>query len=456
MNSAWSSLVSVPIPRRTLLAGSLVAVGAAFTGCAPGGRSTSSAVAQSSDGQLTWLASPITQNQNDAPMVLRDAFEEVNPSMTVNVVNGPVSTDTLRNTLMLDLNPGTDNEAIGLDVFLGDVIWPAEFGANGYALALNRHLPADFWRRFAPGLVEGATYQGDTFAAPLFTDQGLLYYRKDLLNAVGRPAPATWADLVDTSRALRKQKLPHAFVWQGAAYEGLTCNWLEYLTGAGGRILDAGGSHSQTNSPAARNALNFMLGLVREGISPPDVAGYQELESMAAFRAGQAAFLRAWSTSYVNVTAPGISIAPGQVGVTAMPTFSDRSRPGYSTVGGWSLYTNPRSAHLATAMTFIDWMTSRSAQDILAGQYLLSPASQAVRAATGAAQAADSPLAVASRARLVSRPSYTPYYEQVSRAVYTALNNVLLGSLPPARALEQADLDINRVIAAGRRSGRKG
>jgi multiple sugar transport system substrate-binding protein len=445
----------VPIPRRTLLAGSLAAAGAAFTGCGPGAGTGPSASSTGRQTQLTWLASPITQNQNDAPIVLRDAFEMAYPAMTVNLVNGPVSTDTLRKTLTMDLSSYTNGEPIELDLFLGDVIWPAEFGAHGYALALNRHLPADFWRRFAPGLVEGTTYKGNRFAAPLFTDQGILYYRRDLLERVGRPAPETWADVVDTSRALMQRKLPHSFVWQGAAYEGLTCNWLEYLTDAGGRILDAAGSHSQINSPEARNALNFMVALVKQGVSPSDVARYQELESMAAFRSGDAAFLRAWSTSYVNVTAPGVSIPPGQVGVAPMPTFGDRSRPGYSTAGGWSLYANPRSPNLPGAMTFINWMTSRSAQDILAGQYSLSPANQAVRVGTAAARADDSPLAVASRARLVSRPSYTPYYEQVSLAVYTALNNVLLGSIPPDKALEQADGQINRAISGGKTT-RKG
>ena len=70
---------------------------------------------------------------------------------------------------------------------MGDVIWPAQFGAHQLAVPLSDYLPASYWSQFAPGLVTGATYQGKVYGSPLFEDQGFLYYRKDLL-AEGEPA----------------------------------------------------------------------------------------------------------------------------------------------------------------------------------------------------------------------------------------------------------------------------
>src|SRR6266700_1170495 len=45
------------------------------------------------------------------------------------------------------------------DVFMGDVIWPAQFGAKQLAVPLSDYLPQSYWSQFASGLVKGATYK---------------------------------------------------------------------------------------------------------------------------------------------------------------------------------------------------------------------------------------------------------------------------------------------------------
>ena len=118
---------------------------------------------------------------------------------------------------------------------MGDVIWPAQFGAHQLAVPLSDYLPTSYWTQFAPGLVAGASYKGKVYGSPLFEDQGFMYYRKDLLAKEGLQPPTTWEQVQSDAETLKKAGLvKYGFVWQGASYEGLTCNFMEYLASAGG------------------------------------------------------------------------------------------------------------------------------------------------------------------------------------------------------------------------------
>ena len=131
--------------------------------------------------------------------MLINAFEKQYPGIHVSLVSAPTDTDTNRATLATQISGGSANP----DVFMGDVIWPAQFGAHDLAVPLSDYLPASYWTRFAPGLVAGATYKGKVYGSPMFEDQGFLYYRKDLLakehmpvrrpGSSSRPTPAPWS-----------------------------------------------------------------------------------------------------------------------------------------------------------------------------------------------------------------------------------------------------------------------
>src|SRR5215207_6346850 len=80
-----------------------------------------------------------------------------------------------------------------LDVILGDVIWTAELAASDWISDLSDRFPEGDQQGFLPGSVEAITYEGKTFGMPWFTDTGLLYYRKDLLQESGFDGPPkTW------------------------------------------------------------------------------------------------------------------------------------------------------------------------------------------------------------------------------------------------------------------------
>ncbi|HWN62170.1 MAG TPA: ABC transporter substrate-binding protein, partial [Streptosporangiaceae bacterium] len=410
---------------------------------APVSGGSSSAPGNATSGNITWWASPINTSGKDVRQVLITDFEAQYPNIHVSLTSAPTDTDTNRATLATDISGG----AATPDVFMGDVIWPAQFGAHQLAVPLSNYLPASYWAQFAPGLVAGASYKGQVYGSPMFEDQGFLYYRKDLLTKEHLPVPTTWEQVMSESETLQKAGLvKYGFVFQGASYEGLTCNYMEYLTSAGGTATNASYTSANLDSAASVKAVTFMRSLITSGVSPAAVTTFQEAQSMSTFAAGQAAFLRNWDYAYADSQVPG-TFTVGKVGVAPMPTFAGQSAPGYSNIGGWNLYINPHSKNIAADLTFIKWMSSTKAQDVLSIQYSEIPTVQSVRTSP-AVLALNPVLATVPKTKLVPRPAGTPNYPQLSTAIYQNVNSALAGSTSPSAAMSAAQSAANTALSS--------
>lgn len=390
---------------------------------------------------IVWTASPIAGL--GVRKTLISLFEKSHPNIKVNLITAPTSTNTDKAALTTQISSGSATP----DVYMGDVIWPAQFAHAHLALDLSHHLPSSFWSRFAPGLVQGASYKGQVYGAPFFMDSGFLYYRKDLLAKAHLPVPKTWAQLVSDSETLQKDGLvKYGFVWQGNTYEGLTCDWMEYMSDAGGTVLNAAGTKAAIDSPASLKALTFMRSLITSHVSPAAVTTFEEPQAMAVFDAGKSAFLRNWDYAWANSNSPTDSKVVGKVGVAPLPTFSASNYPGYSTIGGWNIYVNPHSQHLPQDLTFIKWITGTQAQTVLATKFSEIPTNYAVQK-NPAVRKVNPVLATVSHVRLVARPSNTPIYPKVSQAIYSNINAALNGSVSPSVALKTTQAQINQAIS---------
>ena len=396
-------------------------------------------------GNITWWASPITTSSPDPRTVLIQEFEKAYPKIHVSLQSAPTDTDTNRASLITTISGGAKTP----DVYMGDVIWPAQFGKAGLAVPLSKYLPSSYWNTFASGLVKGATYNGQVYGAPFFEDQGFLYYRKDLLAKDHLAVPKTWQQLeTDAVTIKNKGQTKYGYVWQGASYEGLTCNFMEYLGSAGGTALNSNFTKATLDSAAGTQAATFMRSLITSGASPSAVTTFQEAQAMSAFATGQAAFLRNWDYgwSYAQ-TASSPSSVVGKVGVSPLPSFSGQPSPGTSNIGGWNLYINPHSKNVAADLTFIKWMTGTTAQTTLATEFSEIPTVQSVR--TSSAVVAKNPvLATVPKTRLIPRPAGTPQYAKVSQAIYTNINSMLSGSTTPSAALKTAANQINSSVSS--------
>ena len=247
------------------------------------------------------------------------------------------------------------------DVFAGDVIWPSQLAGANLVLPVDKYFSKSAQSKYIPGTIEDVTYKGHIYGAPWFTDFGMIYYRKDLLAKYHMAVPTSWQQMQQEAVTLvKKGAVKEGFVFQGSQYEGLVCDALEYVWGAGGQIY--GPDAAKTTAQAAQG-LQVMRSMITSGASPAAVTTYQEPQTATDFDNGLAAFARNWP--YMWALAQGkTSKVAGKVGVISM--LHNPGQTGYATLGGWWLGINKNSAHPAQAWQFINYLISPAAQQYYA------------------------------------------------------------------------------------------
>lgn len=124
------------------------------------------------------------------------------------------------------------------------------------------------------------------------------------------------------------------FVYQGKAYEGLTCNGLEWIDSfGGGQIADATGQVTVDNARAAE-ALSWAASTVGK-ISPEGVLNYSEEEARGVFQSGNAVFMRNWPYAWALGQAADSAVKDKIGGGAACWSGADGKPTGV--LGGWQL-----------------------------------------------------------------------------------------------------------------------
>lgn len=248
-----------------------------------------------------------------------------------------------------------------VDVISVDVVWPGSIKAH--LLDLTPHAKGAEKAHF-PALVANNTVDGQLLAMPWFTDAGVLYYRKDLLEKYGEKPPTTWDELTATARKVMDGEREagnadmQGYVFQGKAYEGLSCNALEWVAShGGGTIVDAKGEIT-INNPQAAKALTTAAGWIGT-ISPTGVLNYGEEDARGVFQKGNSVFMRNWPYAW-SLSQGSDSPVKGKVGVTNLPKGGDGKSA--ATLGGWQLSVVKYSKHPEVAADLVMYLTSPEVQ----------------------------------------------------------------------------------------------
>ena len=314
-----------------------------------------------------------------------------------------------------------------VDVLVLDVIWPGAFANN--LVDLKPKL-GDTTKLHFESIIENNTVNDKLVAMPWFGDFGILYYRSDLLQKYGfAKPPETWDELQTMAlkiQAGEKTGNPNfaGFVFQGQAYEGLTCNALEWLASSGGGQIVENGK-STINNPAAIKALNRARSWIGT-IAPSGVTAYKEEDGRNLFDAGNAAFMRNWPYAYAISNNPDTSKVVGKFDVAPLP--HDPGQKSVGTVGGWQLGVSKYSKNQDAAIEFVRYVTSAEAQKwhALIGSYV--PTIKTVAADPDVIKV-EPFLAKLQDVVRVARPSRSTgvNYNEVSTIFFQAVNQVWQG-----------------------------
>ena len=291
--------------------------------------------------------------------VLREILDlyEKKSGNKVDIVVIPPSTTDQFGQYRLWLAAGSSD----IDVYQTDVIWAPQLASQLVDLT---EATRDVVGEHFPSIIKSQTVNGRLVALPIFTDAPALYYRKDLLEKYGVRVPTTWKELADTAKLVMDKERAAGnkdiwgFVFQGNAYEGLTCNALEWvMSNGGGGIVEPDGGISIDNRRAAA-ALDMVKGWIGT-IAPPGVLAYQEEEARGVWQTGNAVFMRNWPYAYALGNSENSPIK-GKFDVAPLPA-GEGGRP-VSTLGGWNLAVSRYSKHPDAAIELVKFIASREMQ----------------------------------------------------------------------------------------------
>jgi len=344
----------------------------------------------------------------------------------VNVVTSPTSSSEKLALAQQLLAAG----ATDVDVFSIDVVWPGILGS--FFLDLKEYSAGAEKQHFEAIVANNTTADGKLVALPWFTDAGLLYYRKDLLDKYKEQVPTTWDQMTATAKKIQDAERKAGakdlwgFVFQGKAYEGLACNALEWVASFGGGTIVGADGKVTINNPEAAAALDLAATWIGS-ITPPGVLNYEEEESRGVFQSGNAVFMRNWPYAY-QLSQSADSPIKDKVGVTTLPKGSGASARNAATLGGWDLAVSKSSRHPKEAADLVVYLTSAEEQKrrAITGGYQPTIKSLYEDKDVLAANPSFAMLA-GTFSNAVPRPS-TPtkgMYNQVSSAFWTAVQSVL-------------------------------
>lgn len=359
--------------------------------------------------ELVWAVPEI--DKQFAPKVLEE-WNRLHPNgPKVRFERIPESADDQHRLMAIESNAGLPR----FDILTLDVVWTGEFARRGW-LADLAEMRSSLTAASLPGPLRSATWNGRLWAAPFTSGVGLLYFRTDLVDK----APTTWDEVKSAvAEARRRTRSDIAgYVAQGAQYEGLVVNFLEYLWGAGGDLSEGDGGRMDLTTEPAQKVIEFM-GDARTGNSlfAPNIEGMKEGAALTTFAAGNAVFMRNWPYAWNEMSED----FRRKVGIAPLPTFDGKG--GSGAVGGSNLAVSRFSRNTAAAKEFVEFASTNRAVQVELGKISRPPTLGAAYADPAVAALPDmkqvGEILPTARAR-PSTPQWSAISDQIQQQVFPA------------------------------------
>ena len=325
-----------------------------------------------------------------------NTFNRTHPNINVNyaIINGDYS--TAMTARFAAHNPP--------DVFYVDSSVAPTWAQQGVLQPLNSYIKASKYNitKFYPGLLNafkvGKTYYGfPKDWSPLATEINVKMFR----DAGIRTAPRTWAQL-----AADAKKLAAANVVPGGKPICLPADWARMLA----FIYQNKGSLANVQSSAVTQAVNFYVGLVKQGLAAtPQQLGVGWPGEALGKQKAAIVFEGNWMLPYMTSTFPNILM-----GVSPMVSGKVNGNLGFTV--SYSIAKD--ATNKAAAWTLLSWLTGRAGMTLWMSKGLALPSRSDVKAIGGrGAFLASGPFAHGWQF-----PNFTPTYTIMNNDLQAVLN----------------------------------
>ncbi|MEO8384280.1 MAG: ABC transporter substrate-binding protein [Betaproteobacteria bacterium] len=381
------------------------------------------------------------------PDIMRELFAQystMHPGVNISLEIGGATSELNQKYLNMVLTARDST----LDIFLIDIIRPAQFAAARWAEPLDPYFGNDAeaeLSRYLPAYREANTVNGKMMALPALADSLFLYYRKDLLAKYHEKPPTTWPELARIARKIQQgENNPNlqGLSFQGKAVEGAVCTFLLPYWSLGGEIIRDGKTSFERGKAEA--GLEMWRTMVSEGIAKKNIAEVGTDDTRKEFQAGKVVFGVIWGYAWNHFQGGADTQVKDKVGVVKLPAMPG-GKP-VSCMGGWNWAVSAYSKHKPEAVSLIRWLSSPYVSKQLALRGSFHPVFPAVyqdpEVLTAVPWFADAlPVVETARPRPV-----TPVYKAISDALRINTNTVMAGVKTPKQALDEIEQRVARAL----------
>ena len=301
---------------------------------------------------------------------------------------------------------------------------------------------------FYPSFMENSQTGGKTYGIPFQRSTPVLYWNKEAFAEAGldpNKAPANWNEMVEFGKKLTKKdgsgnvtqwgvRIPSAGFpyW---LFQGLS-------TPAGAILANSDGNKTNFNDPKVVEALEYLVDLsARYGVMQPGSIEWGPTPK--AFFERKTAMMWTTTGNLTNVR----KNSPFDFGVAMLPAGKSFGAP--TGGGNFYIFKGTPADELEATKDFVKWMTAPDQ----AGVWTMATGYVAPRPDAWETQAmkdyvADFPPALVAKEQLAYADAEFSTYEnpKTVKIFNTALENVMSGSISPADAMKQAQIDIDKIL----------
>lgn len=312
--------------------------------------------------ELNWFI--FNEPSGVLPKIAKACSQQSNGEYTIKFSYLPSDADQQREQLVRRLGAKDDS----LDILGMDVIWTGEFANAGWVEEFTGKEEQTVTKGVFPSVVETARFEDKLWAAPIWSNTQLLWYRKD---RVKKP-PKTWDEMYKQAKQLGKDNLIEV---QGNRYEGLMVWFNAMVESAGTSIVEPDDAQKVALEQApTEKALSLMTELADSSFADPSLSTSDEDSARLAFEAGGASYMLNYPFVYPSAKENAPEVFKN-LGVAQYPRV-DASKPSAPPLGGINLGVSAYSKHKQEAFDAIECLRQPKNQIKIATAGGLPPVTQ--------------------------------------------------------------------------------